>query len=61
MWKTLCRTRKYCFPNNKPWVTPELKTLLTEKNRVFRSGDKEELRRVQRELRWEIRRGKDSY
>ncbi|TWW54042.1 hypothetical protein D4764_0214270, partial [Takifugu flavidus] len=50
-----------CFPNNKPWVTPDLKALLNEKKRVFRSGDKEELRRVQKELRRGIRRGKDSY
>ncbi|TWW77038.1 hypothetical protein D4764_12G0004280 [Takifugu flavidus] len=35
--------------------------LLNEKKRVFRSGDKEELRRVQKELRRGIRRGKDSY
>ncbi|TWW76585.1 hypothetical protein D4764_13G0012470 [Takifugu flavidus] len=55
-------TRKVrCFPNNKPWVTPDLKALLNEKKRVFRSGDKEELRRVQKELRRGIRRGKDSY
>ncbi|TWW74048.1 hypothetical protein D4764_14G0000490 [Takifugu flavidus] len=55
-------TRKVrCFPNNKPWVTPDLKAPLNEKKRVFRSGDKEELRRVQKELRRGIRRGKDSY
>ncbi|TWW61427.1 hypothetical protein D4764_04G0000730 [Takifugu flavidus] len=35
--------------------------LLNEKKRVFRPGDKEELRRVQKELRRGIRRGKDSY
>lgn len=40
-----------CFLNNKPWVTPDLKALLNEKKRVFRSGDKEELRRVRRELK----------
>ncbi|KAK0145761.1 RNA-directed DNA polymerase from mobile element jockey [Merluccius polli] len=50
-----------CFPNNKPWVTSEIKTLLNEKKRVFRLGDKEELRRVQKELRQKIRKGKDNY
>ncbi|KAK0145658.1 hypothetical protein N1851_015439 [Merluccius polli] len=50
-----------CFPNNKPWVTSEIKALLNEKKRVFRSGDKEELRRVQKELRQKIRKGKDNY
>ncbi|TWW56010.1 hypothetical protein D4764_09G0010600 [Takifugu flavidus] len=54
-----CKVR--CFPNNKPWATPELKALLNEKKRVFKSGDKEELRRVQKVLRRGIRRGKDSY
>ncbi|TWW81700.1 hypothetical protein D4764_01G0015150 [Takifugu flavidus] len=55
-------TRKVlCFSNNKPWETPDLKALLNEKKRVFKSGDKEELRRVQKELRRGITRGKDSY
>ena len=50
-----------CFSNSKPWVTPELKALLKEKRRVFRSGDKEELRRVQKELKKKIKEGKASY
>ncbi|XP_078794428.1 uncharacterized protein LOC144988179 [Oryzias latipes] len=50
-----------CFSNNKPWVTPELKTLLNEKKRAFLSGDKEELRRVQRDLKYNIRKCKDCY
>ncbi|KAF7644468.1 hypothetical protein LDENG_00221520 [Lucifuga dentata] len=55
-------TRKvWCFSNNKPWVTPELKALLNDKKRAFRMGDKEELRRVQKELKYNIRRCKDSY
>lgn len=58
---TVPSRRVRCFSNNKPWVTPEIKALLNEKKRVFRSGDKEELRRVQKELRQRIRKGKDSY
>lgn len=50
-----------CFPNNKPWVTSGIKALLNEKKRVFASGDREELRRVQKELRQRIRKGKDIY
>ena len=42
-------------------MTSEIKALLNEKKRVFSSGDKEELRRVQKELRLKIRKGKDSY
>lgn len=50
-----------CFPNNKPWITCELKALLNDKKRALRSGDKEELRRVQHQLRHKIRECKDSY
>ena len=50
-----------CFHNNKLWVTSEIKALVNEKKRVFRSGDKEELHRVQKELRLMIRKGTDSY
>lgn len=50
-----------CFPNNKPWITSDLKALLSNKKRVFRSGDKEELRRVQHQLRDKLKECKDSY
>ena len=50
-----------CFPNNKPWVTRDIKVLLNEKKRAFRVGDREQLRRVQRELKERIQQGKDSY
>lgn len=44
------------FPN-KSWITSELKALLNKK-RAFRSGDREELRRVQHELmNWTITGG----
>lgn len=33
-----------CYPNNKPRVTSELKTLLRKKKRAFKSGDKTELK-----------------
>uniref|UniRef100_A0A3P9LKD5 Reverse transcriptase domain-containing protein n=1 Tax=Oryzias latipes TaxID=8090 RepID=A0A3P9LKD5_ORYLA len=55
-------TRKVrCFSNNKPWITPEIKALLKGKKRAFKSGNKEELRAVQKELRRNIRQGKMSY
>jgi len=50
-----------CFSNGKPWVSPEIKALLKEKKRVFRTGNRENLRTVQRELRMKIREGKDIY
>ncbi|KAK0154383.1 hypothetical protein N1851_003537 [Merluccius polli] len=40
-----------CFSNNKPWITSDLKALLNKKKKAFRSGDREEQRRVQHELR----------
>ncbi|XP_039892382.1 uncharacterized protein LOC120736396 [Simochromis diagramma] len=34
-----------CFSNNKPWITPEIKAVLKQKRRAFKSKDKEELKR----------------
>lgn len=50
-----------CFSNNKPWINLDIKVLLKEKKRVFRSGNKEQLKTVQRQLRWKIREGKNIY
>uniref|UniRef100_A0A669BD36 Reverse transcriptase domain-containing protein n=1 Tax=Oreochromis niloticus TaxID=8128 RepID=A0A669BD36_ORENI len=50
-----------CFSNNKPWITPEIKAVLKQKRRAFKSRDKVELKRVQRKLRGLIRNGKNSY
>ncbi|KAI3377608.1 hypothetical protein L3Q82_008438 [Scortum barcoo] len=47
------------FSNSKPWITPDIKALLKEKRRAFVSGNKEELKSVQRELRRMIRKGKE--
>ncbi|KAI3353602.1 hypothetical protein L3Q82_020120 [Scortum barcoo] len=60
--KLLCRNhrahqeRYRCFSNNKPWVTPDLRALLQEKRTAFQSGDRDELRRVQRDLKQEDQR-----
>lgn len=43
-----------CFSNSKPWINPNIKALLKEKKRAFRSGNREELRK-------KIREGKNSY
>ncbi|KAI4898658.1 hypothetical protein NFI96_029389 [Prochilodus magdalenae] len=50
-----------CFANNKPWVTSNLKHLLNQKKRAFKTGDKEELKRVQTELRIRIKEAKEEY
>ncbi|KAI3363759.1 hypothetical protein L3Q82_001375 [Scortum barcoo] len=53
---TVPTKRVRCFSNNKPWVTPDLRALLQEKRRAFQSGDRDELRRVQRDLETEDQR-----
>ena len=58
---TVPTRRVRCFSNNKPWVTSELRALLLEKRRAFKSGDREDLRRVQRDLKRKIRECKASY
>ncbi|KAI4897881.1 hypothetical protein NFI96_029587, partial [Prochilodus magdalenae] len=50
-----------CYPNNKPWVTKDIKALLNKKKRAFRAGDREEVRTTQRELKRTIREAKDGY
>ncbi|KAL0203335.1 hypothetical protein M9458_001353, partial [Cirrhinus mrigala] len=50
-----------CFPNNKPWVTKDIKALLNEKKKAFRLGDKEAAKEVQRCLTVRLKEGKDRY
>ncbi len=45
---TIPTTEVRCFPNNKPWITRDLKALLNKKKRAFKWGDKEEVKRVQK-------------
>jgi hypothetical protein len=49
------------FPNNKPWVTKELKSVLNKKKRVFYTGSAEEKKRVNREVRGAISKAKREY
>ena len=48
-----------CYPNNKPWVTKNIKALLNIKKRAFRAGDREELRIIQGKLKTTIREAKN--
>ena len=47
-----------CFPNSKPWINPDIKALLKEKRGPLGSGNKEEVKAVQKELRKKIKEGK---
>lgn len=40
-----------CYPNNKPWVTKDIKALLNRKKRALRSANREAVREVQNELK----------
>lgn len=46
------------YPNNKPWVTKELKSVINKKKRVFYTGDYLEKNDISREVRNEIRKAK---
>ena len=47
------------FPNNKPWVTKSLKTLINEKKKCFK--DKAQRKLVQKKLDEEIAKAKREY
>ena len=49
------------FPNNKPWVNKELKTLLNEKCRNVQNGNRAQYRTIQRELNKKISEAKRAY
>ena len=49
------------FPNSKPWVTSELKYKIKEKHRFRLSNNKEEMKRVQKELNVLIHKCKIDY
>ena len=49
------------FPNSKPWVTSELKQKIKEKHRFRLSNNKEEMKRVQKELNVLIHKCKVDY
>ena len=46
------------YPNSKPWVTGNIKQLLNKESQVFREGNREKLKEVQREVKNELRKGK---
>lgn len=49
------------FPNNKPWVTKELKSVINKKKRTFYTGDIWEIKTVSKEVKNEIRKAKMKY
>ncbi|KAI3367638.1 hypothetical protein L3Q82_026475 [Scortum barcoo] len=50
-----------CYPNNKPWVTREVKTVLNKKKAAFRSRYREAMKAAQQEVKHCVKEAKDSY
>ena len=49
------------FPNDKPWITKRIKSIINRKKLAFQKNDKEKYRSVQKELKEEIRKEKEQY
>lgn len=49
------------FPNNKPWMTKDVRLLLKVRNAAFRSGDSQQYRVARRNLKRGIRDTKARY
>ncbi|KAK3562922.1 hypothetical protein QTP86_011452 [Hemibagrus guttatus] len=49
------------FPNDKPWITSEVKLLLNLKKKAFKDNDKAELKRIQKELKSSLKEAKETY
>lgn len=49
------------YPNNKPWVRKELKSVIDEKKWAYYTGDSLEEKVVSREVQNEIRKAKMKY
>ena len=49
------------YPNEKPWMTKEVRLLLKAKKQAFQSGDRGKLKVAQSNLKAGVRRGKEEY
>ena len=49
------------FPNNKPWITPAIKTVINKKKEIFSKGNKSDLKQIQKELKSAIKSEKTNY
>merc|ERR1719239_876844 len=50
-----------CFPNNKPWVTKDVKEIINEKKLLFIKKDKDKLKQCQKKLDNALQKGRDTY
>ncbi|XP_067658336.1 uncharacterized protein [Haliotis asinina] len=49
------------YPNNKPWVSKELKKLLNEKKTAFEENDKVRVKNVQKDINWKVYQCKNDF
>ena len=49
------------YPNNKPWITKELKSIINEKKLTFFTGDPQERKMASRVVWSEVRKAKVKY
>ncbi|PIK45538.1 hypothetical protein BSL78_17609 [Apostichopus japonicus] len=49
------------FPNNKPWITKRVKVIINKKKGLFKKGDTNALKEVQKELKKVIAEEKSAY
>lgn len=49
------------YPNNKPWITKELKSVINKKKQTYFTEDPQERKIASREVQNEIRRAKAKY
>ena len=50
-----------CYPNNKPWVSKELKEILNEKKEAFKLNDRDKLKSANNKVKEKIRECKHVY
>ena len=55
------RKEIFFYPNNKPWVTKSVKTIINQKNICFTQGDTARYRELQKQLKKELKLAKCRY
>lgn len=60
MNNVMVERRMKTLPNQKPWMTNEVKRLLRTRNTVFRSGDKEHYSSARADLKRRIKEAKEA-
>ena len=50
-----------CYPNNKPWISKDLKSLLIEKKTIFDRGNKDDMKVINKKIYDKILQCKKEY